>query len=197
MFISDRGEPTKTNIQLAFWKLYEKKPIGKISVKEVCDKAGYSRYTFYRYFKDIYDVLDQIEADLLEQTDRLYLSVLDRYRENQRYPTVDDMVWVSEESYAIHYTSLPVLFGSHGDPKFREAFCQRFAFYLKAYFPDYFSDESMETDLLAEFFTSGFIGALDFLGRNSDRITFRQMVTIIYDRLGISKTYEEQLERQR
>ncbi len=38
-----------------------KKPIEKISIRELTDTAGYNRTTFYNYFSDIYDVLDYIE----------------------------------------------------------------------------------------------------------------------------------------
>lgn len=33
------------------------KPINKISVKEITDRSGISRHTFYNHFRDIYDLL--------------------------------------------------------------------------------------------------------------------------------------------
>ena len=54
-------ETTRKNLIDAFWKLYQTKPIERISVREITDIAGYNRGTFYLYFKDVHDVLEQIE----------------------------------------------------------------------------------------------------------------------------------------
>ena len=58
---------TKRNLQDAFWALYAEKPIAKISIKEITDRAGYNRGTFYLYYKDVYDILGRIEQELLEK----------------------------------------------------------------------------------------------------------------------------------
>ncbi|CEN87006.1 TetR/AcrR family transcriptional regulator [Paraclostridium sordellii] len=50
---------TKNNFITAFWKLYGQKRIEKISIRELCEIAGYNRTTFYVYFHDIYDLLDE------------------------------------------------------------------------------------------------------------------------------------------
>ena len=42
-------ENTGRAIMDAFWKLYRERPIEKISVKEICETAGYNRATFYCY----------------------------------------------------------------------------------------------------------------------------------------------------
>ncbi len=56
---------TRQKLIDAFWQLYTKKSIEQISIKEITDLAGYNRGTFYLYFKDIYDVLNQIEDSIL------------------------------------------------------------------------------------------------------------------------------------
>lgn len=61
------SEQTRHNFIDAFWKLYEKKDINKIKVQEICDIAGYHRNTFYHYFTDVYDVLDQIENMIIDE----------------------------------------------------------------------------------------------------------------------------------
>ncbi len=58
-------EQTRKNIVMAFCKLYEQKPIEKISVKDVINLAGYNRSTFYEYFTDIYALLKYIEDDVI------------------------------------------------------------------------------------------------------------------------------------
>ena len=47
--------------------LMKQKPIQKISVKELTDSVNLNRGTFYLHYKDIYDLMEQIESDMLEQ----------------------------------------------------------------------------------------------------------------------------------
>jgi AcrR family transcriptional regulator len=56
---------TKNNFITAFWKLYEQKRIEKISIRELCETAGYNRTTFYVHFYDIYDLLDEAIVNLV------------------------------------------------------------------------------------------------------------------------------------
>ena len=54
-------DQTRTNLREAFWELYAEKSIEKITVREITDRAGYNRATFYLYYRDVYDVLEQVE----------------------------------------------------------------------------------------------------------------------------------------
>lgn len=43
----------KSDFITAFWLLYEKKPIAKITICELCKLAGYNRTTFYVYYENM------------------------------------------------------------------------------------------------------------------------------------------------
>ena len=60
-----RIERTQKNIREAFLRLRAKKPIEKITVKELSEMAYINKATFYLHYKDIYDLSDKIENDLL------------------------------------------------------------------------------------------------------------------------------------
>lgn len=45
----EQTEMTRSSFQNAFWILYEKRSIEKITVKDICNMAGYNRSTFYQY----------------------------------------------------------------------------------------------------------------------------------------------------
>lgn len=62
---SNRVAETKQKIKRAFLSLYKEKRIEKISIKEITDKAGVNRGTFYAYYLDIYDLLEQIETEVM------------------------------------------------------------------------------------------------------------------------------------
>ena len=42
-----------------------KKPLANITVKELCEQADINRGTFYRYYKDIYDLFNQLEKEMI------------------------------------------------------------------------------------------------------------------------------------
>ena len=60
-------EQTKQNLIDAFWELYSEKDIQQISVREITERAGYNRSTFYIYFSNVDDVLSYIISRLLDQ----------------------------------------------------------------------------------------------------------------------------------
>ena len=51
-------ERTKEDILRAFNSLIEATDFDKITVQMIIDEAGIGRTTFYRYFKDKYDVMN-------------------------------------------------------------------------------------------------------------------------------------------
>ena len=57
---------TKKAFTDAFCELYSQKPIEKISVQEITNMAGYNRSSFYQHFRDVYDLLDYLEKDVLD-----------------------------------------------------------------------------------------------------------------------------------
>ncbi len=64
---------TKQKIIKAFWKLYREKGIDKITVKDITDACKIHRATFYLHFTDVYAVLEQMEAALLEELKEICL----------------------------------------------------------------------------------------------------------------------------
>ena len=56
---------TKLLIRRSFTDLLKTKPIQSISVKELSDRAGINRGTFYSHYQDIYALLEEIENDML------------------------------------------------------------------------------------------------------------------------------------
>lgn len=59
-----RVKYTKMVIKDSFVALLNVKPISKITIKEICEKADINRATFYSHYKDQYDLLHQIEEEL-------------------------------------------------------------------------------------------------------------------------------------
>lgn len=61
-----RVRVTKMLIRRAFTSLLRQKPIQSISIKELCESAGINRGTFYSHYADIYDLLQQLEDEMMK-----------------------------------------------------------------------------------------------------------------------------------
>ena len=75
--LDTRAQLTTACIRQAFTMLLEEKPIQRISVTELCRKAGVNRSTFYAHYQDIYDLLDKIEEEMLEELTKALAPLLD------------------------------------------------------------------------------------------------------------------------
>ena len=61
-----RVERTRAAIADAFLELRAAKPLEKISVKELCERADVNKSTFYTHYQDIYDLAEQLESQVAE-----------------------------------------------------------------------------------------------------------------------------------
>lgn len=161
---------TIRNIKEAFWKLYEEKPIEKISVKQITDLAGYNRATFYLYFSSVRDVRDQIEDNLLAQRNAMLNASMH-----------DGKLAITPELTDVPMTLFrygKVLLGPHGDPKFVERAENSVWPYIQPIlFPDTpniedISDpqERRRLELLKHFYLSGILGLFRAALNNPDLI---------------------------
>ena len=58
---------TRKSIADAFLELRARKPIEKITVKELCEKAQINKSTFYTHYRDIYDLSETLEEQFAQQ----------------------------------------------------------------------------------------------------------------------------------
>ncbi len=153
-------EATRKNLIDAFWKLYQDKSVDHISVKEITDLAGYNRGTFYLYFKDIYDVLENVERDVLKMMN----SEIERYRE--KFRGMDKKPDISEITSAAidicrkcDFKPL-ILLGDRGDSGFEAKLRSSMSIELSNRINDQPYMDECTKEYLIHFFVSGVIGVL-------------------------------------
>lgn len=95
----------------AFWEIYSRKPINQITVRELTEKAGVHRSSFYGHFEDIYDFLDWEEEQLLKGIEG-YLSCQAMLESN--LSALEEII----QYYRRNLPRLSLLCGEHGDPGF-------------------------------------------------------------------------------
>ena len=70
-----RVRRTKEQLKRAMTELLQEKGVREITVRELTERADVNRGTFYAHYRDLYDMLEQLENDTLESFEEL----LDRY----------------------------------------------------------------------------------------------------------------------
>jgi len=161
---------TKENLIEAFWGLYCKKKIEHITVKEITEKAGYHRSTFYEYFVDIYDVLNQLEESLLEY-------IKDNVLKGLKSEEQADLTRRLADLYEVKGNYLSVLLGNDGDPNFankikiamRPALIEAFGL----------SENDVHTAYILEFALSAIIAALTYWYESSINISSVGVISMI------------------
>ena len=73
----ERTEATRQNFQTAYYQMLCEG--NKITVNTLCEKAGYNRSTFYRYFSDTNQILEEIEATIASHIKDNVNEMLDKH----------------------------------------------------------------------------------------------------------------------
>lgn len=62
-----RVKNTRKQLKQALLDLLKEKPVEKITVTALCEKAKVNRVTFYKHYEDIYDLLNKIELSYVKE----------------------------------------------------------------------------------------------------------------------------------
>ena len=101
---------TKKVIRETFFYLLKEKPINKITVSSICDKAEINRATFYRYYSDPYDLMRSIEDTLIAS---LKTMVTDTDNKN-----ITETILSVLRAMQQHTPEYEILFSENADPYF-------------------------------------------------------------------------------
>lgn len=63
--VDKRIKYTKYTLREALIELLQEYPISKVTVSMLCNVAGINRSTFYKHYTDAFDLLDQVEAEVM------------------------------------------------------------------------------------------------------------------------------------
>lgn len=105
---------TRKKLMDSFWKLYCDDGIDRVTVGAVAKDAGYNRGTFYEYFTDVYDLLDQLEDELLGELERNAAAIVGAGLPR----SLHEFSMRCAQLFATHNEEVLVLLGDKGDPRF-------------------------------------------------------------------------------
>jgi len=162
---------TREKLTEAFWSFYCDKKIEHITIKEITDKAGYHRSTFYAYFVDIYDVLNQLEDALLEY---IKLNVIKSLEAGQ---SSDNFTQNIANIYEVKGDYLSVLLGENGDPYF----ANKIKAVMRPVLADAFglSENEIHTSYIFEFASSGILAAITHWYKNGKNLPSNELAGLV------------------
>ena len=153
-----RTRVTKMLIRRAFTDLLRSKPIQSITIRELCERAGINRGTFYCHYTDIYDLLHQMEEEMLEDFNKALEPLLSARGES--FHPVD----ISTEIFQClkdNSDLCVVTLGPHGDKAFALRLLQRGREYCFQNYARYFKGATrQQVDYCYAIVSSGCIGML-------------------------------------
>ena len=164
---------TRANLTEAFWSLYLERPIEKITVREITDRAGYNRATFYLYFRDVYDLFDQLEEHVLAEiralVDRRLLAA-DRLDFSQHMGVI---VGLAQR----FNTVIPRLLS--GDPSFGERLKVIIAPLLDRFILPETGLSDREQEIVREFYLSGLVASISMWVRDPQDMPIDRLIELI------------------
>lgn len=178
--LSSSTQITRQNLTDSFWKLYSKKRIEKITVKEVCELAGYNRSTFYVYFKDVYDILEDIETQTItiEDFEKIILkNVFDgNYFNSQEKSFVLRSIL---EFFEKNKTYLPVLLGENGDPNFRQKVLTKLTPSVLSMYQQLTHEELLKVKYLMEYQSAAILSTISKWYLNGKDLPIEQFLELL------------------
>lgn len=144
-------EQTRANLVNAFWILLKEKKLDKITVKDITDRAGYYRSTFYEYFTDINDLVNQAEDEIIERGIR-------QAKRSLADMAPEKFVNLSIEFYNQNAEHLSLLMGEGGDA----AFASKLKDHLRPIVSEHFDSghHRAEHEYIIEYVLSALYGTL-------------------------------------
>lgn len=182
----EQTEMTQRNFQDAFWILYTKQSIDKITVKDICNLAGYNRSTFYQYYMDVYDVLHKFEYQLLDEVNKFVIRLVEQANNLDASQALQAIFGV----FARHNKYIIVLFGPHGDTEFTHKVVENLKpIWIKYFFiTEHYTPA--EVDLLMEYYISGLLSMYQKWFFDPSGVSIERIIQLSYRTLPDTSCFE-------
>ncbi len=149
---------TKRKIKDAFMQLYNEKPITKITIREISNLAKINRGTFYAYYMDIYDLLEQIENEFYsEMIHKIRYIMVQLLKEYEEISVITMIEFLSENK-----ETLRVLLGKDNETNFIKKVKSEVKKNLKSVLKLEISNKNTEIEYILEYITNGQLGILRY-----------------------------------
>lgn len=157
----------------AFWDLFKEIGIKNVTVSAITKKAGVHRSTFYEYFDDVYDLLDAVEQEFIDEIS----ANADRVIDSLEIVTLE--AYLREIALIIpQYMDRGLqLIGANGDPAMRPRLLH--AMKSKLSRVSGIPADYKYLDLVAEIVFSSVFTGMSYYMDHPDRLTYEELTEIL------------------
>ncbi len=163
-------------LKTAFWEIYSENDISKIKISDITEKAGYNRGVFYSYYKNIYEIFDIIEKDVMQHIKDISL-LMQSFIINDfddKYLTNIIKIYNNNEKY------LRILFLKDDNPRFKVRMKKMLRDNLiNEYKKNNSAPISPKLDYYLEFYSSGMLNMLIYWCINSHKMPVHDFANLI------------------
>ena len=117
--VDRRVRKTKRQLRLALMQLMSEKNVKDISVRELAAIADINRGTFYIHYKDVYDLLSQLEEEMAQGLIKVCQAHNAEEYNGSTFPYLSDLY----QFIAEHADMCRVLLGANGDKAYTDRIC--------------------------------------------------------------------------
>lgn len=129
-----REKKTKRNIKNAFLQLRAHKPLERITIKELAESAEISKATFYLHYKDIYDLSNQLQHEVIQ-------NILDSIvKPNISLWKMEHISWILSEAFRAYQSVIDLLFSGQQSSVLPLSLAQGIRECVLRTNPDFFDD---------------------------------------------------------
>jgi len=168
---------TRMVLQDSLLELMEQKPISKITIKELCEKADINRTTFYAHYTDQCDLLRKIEDETLSWAEEMITTLLDQTDKNETINILERIL----QYFSDNRKHIKVLMSEQGDIDFQKQLLT--LIYSQC---DITPSTAKNTDLVTKelyfiFVVNGSVGLIQHWLKNDLNKSVKEMTEIIYN----------------
>lgn len=170
-----RVRKTRQQLQHCLAVLLKEKKIQEITVREITEMADLNRGTFYLHYKDVFDLLEKVELELLDELD----GTLQKYQASDLHQKLsliftDLFVCVQENAEMVQ-----IFLGENGDLNFVNQVKERVREKcLKDWFELFNSQDSQLFDAFNAFVVSGCLGLVTYWLQNGMKESPKELAQI-------------------
>lgn len=166
---------TKQTFENSLAELAEGRPLNKITVKMLCEHAQLSRNAFYFHYKDINDLVEDMEDSIVNEA----VGNFDTYTEIGFPKNVHAIIASLVDLIESRPQVCKMLFENSDSftTRLNEAFCD----FNYKYFSDYHGDEKrIVYNFFYMFISNGFYGLVKYWLDNMDKMNKNELIGLCY-----------------
>lgn len=172
--IDRRVKRTRKVLLDSLTKLLEEKDLKDITVKEISEYSDLNRGTFYLHYKDVFDMMEQIQAELFDE----FNEILSKFSPNGKNDSPYEILYHSFLFLEKNKPIAKVLMGPHGDYQFIMSLRNLVKKHInEVWLKNNFNMEQFE--FFYSYCISGILGLIQYWIENDTNKTPEQMAALV------------------